>query len=246
MSEKKYSETLEQRKKAQQAFLELKKMQQGEIAPEETQSQVDTAPQTFSDKVKNYWYHYKVHTLLTLFVAAVLAIGVVQCATAPQYDAKIALYTNDYYLSDQTEFLADYFAQYYTDINGDGEVTVQMLDCSYTTEGNFDSDLARSQATKLNSLLASDENVLLFIVDEKNFEHLDGVFTSVDNFFTDSAALPSDAYEEAEEKGLKLPNNLIVGKRVVKGTLLEKTENIETISAAADDVLAHLKDKNAE
>lgn len=241
MSEKKYSETLEQRKKAQQAFLELKKMQQGEAAHEEAPNDADTAPKTFEEKVKNYWYHYKVHTLLILFVAAVLAIGITQCATAPKYDAKIALYTNDYYLTDHTDFLADYFAQYYTDINGDGEVTVQILDCSYTTEGTFDSDYTRSQGTKLNSLLTSDENVLLFIVDEKNFEHLDGVFTSVDNFFTDSAALPSDAYSQAEEKEIKLPKNLIVGKRIIKGTLLEEEENIETLSAAADSVLEQLR-----
>lgn len=245
MSDKKYSDTLEQRKKAQEEFLKLKKMQSGEIAPEKKPSEVAIIPSTPTEKIKNFWYHYKIHTLLTLFLCIVIVIGVTQCVAREEYDAKIVLYTNAYYYDGHTNALSEYMTQYFTDINGDGEVKVQIIDCSYTTSGTYDSDYTNTMATKLNSVLTGDGAVQLFIVDEKNYNHLNSVFTSVDEFFVDSAPLPADTYTFFEEKDLSLPENLFIGRRIVEGTLIENEKNIELYTAECITALNKIKEKSS-
>ncbi len=245
MSEKQ-NDTLEQRKKAQQEFINLKKMQSGEMAPAPKPSEVAVIPATFSEKLKNFWYHYKWHTLISLFLCFVLVIGVTQCASREEYDAKIVLYTNNYYYDGHISALGEYMTQYFTDTNGDGEVKVQVLDCSYLADGKGDTDYINSLSTRLNSTLSGDGAVQLFIVDQKNYEHLNSVFESVDEFFVDSSPLPNDLYEFFEDKDLSLPKNLIIGRRIVEGTLIEKEKNIEVYTKESIAALQKIKEKSAK
>ena len=57
MSQKKESDTLRQQRFAREEFLKLKKMQQGELKAEPKPSEIYNTPLTFSEKVKNFWYH---------------------------------------------------------------------------------------------------------------------------------------------------------------------------------------------
>lgn len=41
----------------------------------------------FAKWFENFWYHYKWHTLVSLFVIFVLAICIAQCSSKPDYDA---------------------------------------------------------------------------------------------------------------------------------------------------------------
>ena len=242
MSEKQ-NDTLEQRKKAQEEFIKLKKMQSGEMAPEPKPSEVAVMPKTFSQKLKNFWYHYKWHTLISLFLCFVLVIGVAQCASREKYDAKVVLYTNNYYYDGHINALGEYMSQYFTDINGDGEVKIQVLDCSYVADGKGDTDYINSLSTRLNSTLSGDGSVQLFIVDQKNYEHLNTVFDSVDEFFVDSAPLPDDVHEFFKEKDLELPKDLIIGRRIVEGTLIEKEKDIEVYTKENTAALNKIKQK---
>ena len=67
MAKKKVSDTLAQQRKARQDFLELKKMQHGEMDAGPKPSEIAIEPKTFTEKVKNYWFHFKWHTLGTVF-----------------------------------------------------------------------------------------------------------------------------------------------------------------------------------
>lgn len=44
---------------------------------------------SFSARMKNYWYHYKWHTVIAVFLAAVLAVCTVQMCTKDKYDCHI-------------------------------------------------------------------------------------------------------------------------------------------------------------
>lgn len=244
MADKKRSDTLEQRRKAQEEFIKLKKMQSGEIEPEKKPSEVAVLPSTPKEKLKNFWYHYKIHTFIVLFLCFVLVIGVTHCARREEYDAKIVLYTNNYYHDAHMDTLAEYMTQYFTDINGDGKVLVQVINCSYSTQGTYDSEYTQSLSTKLNSVLSGDTAVQLFIVDEKNFRHLNTVFDTVDEFFVDSTPLPDDLYKVFKKNELELPENLIIGQRVVKGTSMEGEKNIDRYVKSASDALKKIKDRS--
>ena len=227
MSENK-SDTLKQRKIAQQKFLELKKMQAGQLEPEAPPQEIK--PKTFSEKRKNFWYHYKTHTILSLFMAVVLAVGITQCANRTKYDSRIVLYTENIYSNTQIDLLTNYMSKFFDDTNGDGEVNLQIIDCSYSTEGTFDSNYVNTMATKLQATIASEPEIQLFIVDQKRLKQLNEISAEVGDFIIDSAPLPASLNALKTDDGYTFPEWLIIGRRVLKGTILEN--NKKAISAS--------------
>ena len=238
MSEHK-SDTLEQRKKAQQEFLRLKKMQSGEIV--ETEEKKEEIPLTFSQKIKNFWYHYKVHSILAVFLSTAIGLSVHQCSTKPNYDFEIVLYTNNSYSSEQIELLTEYIKPFFFDINNDGEVNIVISDCSYSTEGTYDSDRTNTLATKLNATIATGVETQLYIVDNIKLAQLDKLAENYGGFLTEQTPMPEDIAEIADSNGYHIPNGLIIGKRVIKGTLMENKEKAVQASEYASKVIENFK-----
>ncbi len=233
------SDTLAQRRKAQRDFIELKKMQAGEVlATEEIKEKI---PLTFSEKLKNFWYHYKVHTVLSLFAALAIAICISQCATRPDYDAQILLYTRNYFTANQVEVLTDYMEQFFADTNGDGEIKIAISDCSYTTDSTFDSNQTSTYASKLNATIASGFETQLYILDQKTLKQLDEVADDYGGFLIESAELPAAVAELQDDQGFKFPEGMIIGRRVLKGTVMENNQTAVTASNNAVEVLQKVR-----
>lgn len=233
------SDTLEQRKKAQKEFLELKKMQSGEIAPEKPTE--PESPKTLGDKIKNYWYHFKVQTVLALFLVAALAICITQCATKPDYDAELVLYTKNAYSAEQVDLLTEYMTQFFSDLNGDGEIILQISDCSYTTEGTYDMNYTNTLATKLNATIASGVEAQLYILDNEYLEQLNGFAKDYGGFIIESAPMPSAIAELTDSEGNKFPEGLIIGRRVLAGTAMENNSTAVNASENAKAVLEKIR-----
>ncbi|MBQ6816141.1 MAG: hypothetical protein IJP26_02775 [Clostridia bacterium] len=238
MSENK-SDTLKQRKIAQQKFLELKKMQAGQLEPEAPPQEIK--PKTFSEKRKNFWYHYKTHTILSLFMAVVLAVGITQCANRTKYDSRIVLYTENIYSNTQIDLLTNYMSKFFDDTNGDGEVNLQIIDCSYSTEGTFDSNYVNTMATKLQATIASEPEIQLFIVDQKRLKQLNEISAEVGDFIIDSAPLPASLNALKTDDGYTFPEGLIIGRRVLKGTILENNKKAISASESSKQILENIK-----
>lgn len=233
------SDTLSQRKKAQEEFLLLKKMQSGEIVPDSTPEHV--VPLTFGEKIKNFWYHYKAQTILSLFLATALAICVTQCATKPNYDAEIVLYTNHAYSPEQIDLLTDYMKQFFADTNNDGEIHLVISDCSYTTDGTYDSNRTNTLATKLNATIASGVETQLYIVDEKKLEQLNKLAEKYGGFLIESTPMPEDLTAIVDAQGYTFPKGLIIGKRLLNGTTMENNETAKNASNVASQVIDNIK-----
>ncbi len=238
------SDTLEQRKKAQREFIELKKMQSGEIAPRRTDGDAPVFPTTFKGRLQNYWYHYKVHTILIAAVAALIAILITQCATQKPCDVKVLLSTNGYYVNEQIERLEEYLKQYCPDVDGNGEVTVSVIDCSYSTDGQYDNNYVTGLAQKMNALIASDGSVQIFIVDEKNLNRLNELAKEYGGFFADSVKAPESLHSAVATAELPFPDNLIIGRRIISGTAAEKDKDSEKYEEIAKSVIGAVKQAN--
>lgn len=233
------SDTLEQRKKAQQEFLKLKKMQSGEISPEAPKE--DIIPLTFSEKIKNFWYHYKAQTILAVFFSIAIAIGISQCASKPNYDTEIVLYTNNVYTTDQVQLLTEYLTPFFNDTNGDGEVLIALSDCSYTTEGTYDSTRSNELASKLNATIATGVETQLYILDEKNLAQLNKLAENYGGFLIESAPMPKEITELTDPNGYKFPEGLVIGKRVLEGTVMENNEKALAASQEATKVIEKIR-----
>ncbi len=233
------SDTLRQRQKAQQDFLELKKMQSGEIKPPQKPSEIYQSPQGAA-KVKNFWDYNKWFILGGLLIAAVIAFVVAKCAATPQYDLRVLAYTSEI-LSDQDCYaIEDYLKPLCEDITGDGEVYVQVINCSFSVETSTNEHKYSNQ-TKIQGIISAEPDVLLYITDQDTHTFLSNIGNDVKLIEGDHSPLGEKFYRECDTADdITLPKGLQAGIRTIKGTTIQSDKNIETYSKQAERVLEKL------
>lgn len=95
----------------------------------------------FKERLANFWYHYKWHTIAAIFLIFVIAVCTAQCAGGVRYDIQVLYAGNHAYgrtsedggyseYMTATSTLAD-FAK---DHDGNGEVSVSFLDLYLLTK----------------------------------------------------------------------------------------------------------------
>ncbi len=148
------------------------------------------APITFKEKLSNFWYHYKWHTIITVFVAFVVIFGFAQCATKEKPDYTVITAFDKYLPLEVTSTIESELEKYAEDVNGDGEVIVHIYDVSTAT----DRDAQMAQSTKLMSEMQRGE-VMLLIVDDVYYDKLNGLDTFEAN---------ADLFPDKDNKALNL------------------------------------------
>ncbi len=188
------------------------------FTPEEKVEEV--APQTVKEKLQNFWYYYKWHTIIGLFIAVVLAFGVAQCSTKESPDYTIMTVFDKYVPGEVTDEIEKYFEQYGEDVNGDGKVIVHIYDASAGT----DRDIQNANSTRLMAELQRGE-IMLFVTDEACFTRLHSldvfekqeVFSDKDGFAYNLRETElTDKINDARDGFIN--HDYFVAKRVVKGT----------------------------
>lgn len=220
MSEKKTNEILEEQRKARQEFLELKKMQHGEMKAPPKPSEVAIVPKTPKEKWDNFWFQYKWYVIAITAVTVILAVLITQCATRTKYDLEVVYFTYTSVLDEQTNKIADYLTAYAEDINGDGEINVQVVNVSFSDKSG-DSQYKYTMLTKLQAMIAGDENAILYITDSESYKYLDGL-TENGLFDGEPIKLGDKFYSATESEQLgKLPEGLQISCRRISDTVLE-------------------------
>jgi len=79
-----------------------------------------------------YWYYYKWHILGGLFLALVIIICTAQCAMKVDPDSYIVFYSDVYVMDQVLDEITDELGLYGEDINGDGKVHIQPINCTYS------------------------------------------------------------------------------------------------------------------
>ncbi len=191
--------------------------------PEEKE---ELAPLSCKDKLKNFWFYYKWHTVIGLFLAVMLAFGLAQCCTKEQPDYTVMTVFDKYMPTDITLELEEYLEQFGEDVNGDGEVIVHIYDASAST----DQDIQNANSTRLMAELQRGE-IMLFIVDDTYFSRLDNldVFEKQDCFEDKDGYALNLRYSNVtniinEVKDGYINHNYYLAKRVLKGTDFENNE----------------------
>ena len=140
--------------------------------------------------IENQWYHNKPGILCTAFFGFVIIFGLSQCISKIEPDYKILLCANKYLSSDVRSAVEIYFEQYAEDINGDGEITVHIMDC---TKGSDNDQYAANMTTLLSELQMGDS--ILIIADEYYYNYL----TQNGNIFD-----TDECFDEKNSMALKL------------------------------------------
>ena len=244
MANKKESDTLRQRRLAQQEFLKLKKMQNGEIDAGPKPSEVYSAPLTFGEKVKNLWYHDKWLIIVVAIITVSIALLVAQCATKTEYDATVVVFTYSITGDNNCEKMGEYLKPYCKDLNGDGEVNINVINCSIdNSQGN--SNYSYTTRSKATAIIANNANALLFITDDESYKYLMSLSEDIVFFEGEPFEFSGDFYEFCSEENdfYPTPDNLQISCRTIEGTAISSDKNIDTYYAQAQTILTGLKEK---
>ena len=240
MANKKTNEILEEQRKAREDFLALKKMQHGEMEAPPKPSEVAILPKTPKEKMANFWFQYKWHVIAIAALTIFMTVMIVQCASRVKYDLEVVYFTYHAVLDEQTGGIAAYIEQFANDLNGDGEVHVQVVNCSYE-KGQNDTQYAYTMMTKLQAMLAADENALLFITDEESYAYLAGL-SDTEIFEGEPYPLGEGFYTATRSETFgDLPEGLRISCRRLEDTVVAKKKTAQSAYEDSLHILEELK-----
>ena len=126
----------------------------------------NTEKKQFKSKWDNYWYYYKIHTWIGIFVVFVLAVTITQCVQTVKPDVYIDLVTS-VPVTDSSIALDGVFDDVLTDVNEDEKKHISISTLYLSEEMKSEQDMAMQQKMMLE-LAAGD--VSLFIFDKINLD----------------------------------------------------------------------------
>ena len=221
----KKNDIIEEQRRAREEFLRLKKMQKGELDAGPKPSEIAIVPKTQKEKWDNFWFQYKWVVIALVSLFTVLTVLIAQCASRKNPDLEIVYFSYTPILDQQTTLIGEYFEDIAKDVNGDGEVIVQVINCSFSNNNNI--QYRNSILSKLQAIIAADEKALLFITDNKSIEYFNNLNADGGVFDGEPIPLGEEFYKGTESKDYgPLTAKLSISIRRVSDTLLVKKEDI--------------------
>lgn len=259
MSGQKKDGLVEEQRKRQAEFLEMKRKKQeleSNIEEYVAEGGAVAAPLKGFAKVENFFHYAKGTIIAIVLIAVILTIGIVQCATRTVYDCTVVLYMKHSVNSTMVENLSTVLEKYCDDKNGDGEVNVLVMDCAIPDDQRM-SEQGRSKSTRLMAQFASEE-AIVYIVDKEALLEL--MALDEGNFVGSSLGLPDydgrafplngtifdaafDVVIEDHSKGFEY----YIIRRNVVGTAIEGKNDVQEFSQQADKLIQSIvADPNLE
>jgi len=135
-------------------------------------------------KFDNYWYHYKVVTIIGILILAFLIFVIAQCSLRTKGDVNIG-YIGSY------EINSDEYANLQSaldsllgeDLNGDGKIHVEFTQFSYMTQVQVENARAQGIPVDLQSLVTvqtqislelSEGNIIIYFIDPAVYKEMSG------------------------------------------------------------------------
>lgn len=197
--------------------------------------------------VKNFWWHNKIIIILVAFFVAVFGYITYDTLSRTKPDMRIILTCNNGLLN-RTDELADLFEQYCEDINGDGEVYVQVIEAPITTNVTDYTTTNKYQAVIQSNLQTAD--VIFFVSDEAILDDQSGVaeaFADLTEYYPDSPVVTKEGLKLSGnyvQKKLKwesgFPDNMFIAMRAPVETLKDSKEDMQKNFDTAKKIMDNL------
>lgn len=240
MASKNKKSIVAEQNKARKELLLIKAAQNNGVQEPVKREEV---PLTGTQKAENFWYYNKKLIAIMLLIIAGIIFIIAECSSNPDYDFKVVVYTNNIISDGQAAKIGEYFSKYAKDINGDGEVLVDVLNLSID-KSQSDNEYEYNIQQKLVSELSTGDKSLLYITDADSIEVL--------NEMSDVAILDGEPYVFGEEfykqttytedgVTLTLPEGFQLSCRRLKGTVLEKYDTAQEVYTESQRILEEIK-----
>ena len=186
---------------------------------------------TKKEKLKHFWFYYKLHTFGAIFVLILIAFTLQQCAARVEPDISIiVMAAKNVVPTDEQQKIIDYFSSITKDVNGDGKKSADIQFLSLGSDQ--DPQLVQAMTIKLFAAM-SDSNTIIYITDETEFNQYksEDIFDNIINFIPDAKGvtqykLPVEDINLASSSFGKYMSGLSVTIRKYKGTAIDKPANL--------------------
>ena len=173
-------------------------------------------------KIDNFWYYYKIHVLVVVFILFVASAFIKDIVTKVDYDYSVAFVTEEMMTNEEISSIQSVFEREAEDLNGDGEIHVEVQNYTIPQGDSADPQLVAAGQTKLTVDIQEGTSMIFFLSP--------GCYES----YKDSGVLPADeseyikfsdctGYEEAGSP--KELGDLMGALRLVEDTKLKKDQN---------------------
>ena len=173
-------------------------------------------------KIDNFWYYYKIHVLVVVFILFVASAFIKDIVTKVDYDYSVAFVTEEMMTNEEISSIQSVFEREAEDLNGDGEIHVEVQNYTIPQGDSADRQLVAAGQTKLTVDIQEGTSMIFFLSP--------GCYES----YKDSGVLPADeseyikfsdctGYEEAGSP--KELGDLMGALRLVEDTKLKKDQN---------------------
>lgn len=173
-------------------------------------------------KIDNFWYYYKIHVLVVVFILFVASVFIKDIVTKVDYDYSVAFVTEEMMTNEEISSIQSVFEREAEDLNGDGEIHVEVQNYTIPQGDSADPQLVEAGQTKLTVDIQEGTSMIFFLSP--------GCYES----YKDSGVLPADeseyikfsdctGYEEAGSP--KELGDLMGALRLVEDTKLKKDQN---------------------
>ena len=178
MAKNKKNAYIDPQQRELQELIELKKMQQAAAENKDAdttqffEKEEKIVPKTFKEKWKNYWYHYKLTTWVSVVCAIFCAWLIKDIFFGTKYDLNVVSATK-YAFSAVNEDIPGDLVKYLSDYNGDGKVNAlyDEMTLDYAEDTNLDPQTNAVNMQKFMAVLASGQE-LVFIMDQGVYDSL--------------------------------------------------------------------------
>ena len=173
-------------------------------------------------KIDNFWYYYKIHVLVVVFILFVASAFIKDIVTKVDYDYSVAFVTEEMMTNEEISSIQSVFEREAEDLNGDGEIHVEVQNYTIPQGDSADPQLVAAGQTKLTVDIQDGTSMIFFLSP--------GCYES----YKDSGVLPADESEyikfsdctgDEEAGSPKELGDLMGALRLVEDTKLKKDQN---------------------
>ena len=183
---------------------------------------------TKKEKLKHFWFYYKLHTFGAIIILILIVFTLQQCATRVDPDISVIVMTaKNVVPTDEQQKIIDYFSSITKDVNGDGKKSaeVQFLYMD-------DSEMGQAMVVKLFAAI-SESNAIIYITDDTEFDQYNqqSLFDKIDAYIPTAKGvteykLPIEDTTLNSGSYGKYMSGLSVTVRKYKGTGIDKKANL--------------------
>ena len=238
-NERKEQERKNYEKQLDNEKIELVKLKSGvidksDIIKEETPEVIKLSKKEW---LKNFWWHNKIIIILIIFAIAVVSYITYDSLSWIKPDIKVMMTVNNG-LVNRTEEVADYFEKFCPDINGDGEVNVQILSAPLTDNTDDYVQIQQYQEVYLANMQTGE--IIFILTDDKTDADIfsdnesDNLLSDVSPDFADNEfvtnkglSLKGDYIEDVFKYHTNYPQDIYLGMRAPVKTLKDSKDDMQ-------------------